>query len=853
MASTRILIIEDESVVALDLASSLEKMGYRVVGQAARGLDAIQAAADLYPDLVLMDIHLKGEMDGIEAAEQIRARNDIPVIFLTAHADEDTLLRARVTEPFGYLLKPFDERALDSNISIALYKHAAEQKLRQSESQYRTLFETMAQGVIYHNADGKIISANPAAMRIMGLDFDQIQDRTPLDKQWKVVQPDGSDFSADALPTMVALKTGKEVRNVIMGMYNPQKEDYIWLSVNAMPLFREGGSTPYQVFTTFEDITAIHNAEALLQASEARYRTLVETSADAVTLTDLQGHLLTANRQALKTFGFHSLEQMQIVDSLLFDLAAERDRPRMLESVRTAVQEGVVQFIEYTAILPDGSGVPLEASISAVVDAKGQPYALLEVSRDITERKKAESELRLLSQAVAQSANVIVITDPDGNIVYVNPKFEEITGYSVEEARHQNPRILKSGDQSREFYQNLWETIKSGEVWRGEFHNKRKDGSLFWEWATIAPVIDGQGTITHFIAIKEDITTRKAIEDAEREQRLLAEALRSTAEALGSTLKYDDVLEIILNNVGQVVPYEAVAIVLVEDGKLRIVRHRGWAEIGWSELVERTDLQLGDFPVFQAMYQSRESLVSADLLAEARLPSLPETHRARSFAGVPICIRDQVIGFLTLASANPNFFSEVHVDRLKAFASQAGVAIENARLFEQTHYHSITDGLTGLYNSRYFFDIAQFEFERNRRYPGNLSVMMLDVDLFKSVNDTYGHPVGDEVLRHVAHLTLASLRKADVVARYGGEEYVMLMPETGLEEACGVAERLRKVVADTPVQVEDQTISVTVSIGVATLSLDQPNFNALVKCADDALYIAKGAGRNQIAVWNNYL
>jgi diguanylate cyclase (GGDEF)-like protein/PAS domain S-box-containing protein len=716
----KILIVEDESVVALDLTRSLEKMGYSVIGQADRGQDAIRLAEEKQPDLVLMDIRLKGGMDGIEAANQIRARFDIPVIFLTAHADENTLLRARLTEPFGYLLKPFDERALDSNISIALYKHTAEQKLRQSEAQYRTLFEAMAQGVVYRDAEGKILSANPAAERILGMSLDQMQGMTPQDPRWKAIHLDGSDFPGERHPAWVALQTGQEVRNVIMGVHNPRIEDYIWISVNARPLFEEGASTPSQVFTTFVDIT---------------------------------------------------------------------------------------------------------------------------------EQKKAESELRLLSQAVMQSANAIVIADPNGNIVYVNPKFEEISGYSAAEAINQNPRILKSGEQSREFYQHLWQTITAGEVWRGEFHNKRKDGSLYWEWATIAPVIDATGRLTHFIAIKEDITARKEIEEAEREQRLLAEALRNSAEVLSSTLKFEDVLERILNNTGLVVPYDAVAIVLVEDGKLRIVRHRGWVEGGWGGLVHRADLRMQDFPALQAMYDSREMFVAFDIPLNEHLPDFPETHWVRSFAGVPICSRDQVIGFLILLSAVPNFYSQIHTDRLRAFASQAAMAIENARLFEQTHYFSITDGLTGLYNSRYFYNLAKFEFERNQRYPGNLSVMMLDADFFKSVNDTYGHPVGNEVLRHLAHMIHVGLRKADVVARYGGEEFVMLMPETDLEEACRVAERLRKMIEETPAHVEGHTISLTVSIGVATLGSEHADFNALVKCADDALYIAKGAGRNQVAVW----
>jgi hypothetical protein len=142
-----------------------------------------------------------------------------------------------------------------------------------------------------------------------------------------------------------------------------------------------------------------------------------------------------------------------------------------------------------------------------------------ELERELAERRRAEEELRTLLTAVEQSANMIEITDPNGNIEYVNPAFEKGTGYSSAEAIGRNPRILKSGRQDHAFYETLWETILSGKIWRGEFHNRRKDGSLYWESATISPVQNDKGKTVHFIAIKEDITGRKAMEAS------LAEAL----------------------------------------------------------------------------------------------------------------------------------------------------------------------------------------------------------------------------------------------------------------------------------------------------------------------------------------
>ena len=135
-----------------------------------------------------------------------------------------------------------------------------------------------------------------------------------------------------------------------------------------------------------------------------------------------------------------------------------------------------------------------------------------ELEHELAERDRAEAEMKNLRTAVEQSANTIVITNPEGLIEYVNPAFEKVSGYTAAEALGQNPRILKSGEQAASFYCNLWETIASGQTWRGEFHNKRKDGSLYWESATISPVLNDRGEIVRFIAVKEDITQKKADE-----------------------------------------------------------------------------------------------------------------------------------------------------------------------------------------------------------------------------------------------------------------------------------------------------------------------------------------------------
>jgi diguanylate cyclase (GGDEF)-like protein/PAS domain S-box-containing protein len=167
MTQARILVVEDESIVAADIQDRLESLGYEVPTTVASGEKAVERAGALRPDLVLMDIRLKGRMDGVEAADQIRQRFGIPVVYLTANADHPTVQRAKVTEPFGYVIKPFEERELHTTIEVALYKHQAEQSLKESEERYRLLVELSPEAIIVQS-DDRIVYANPAAANLFG-------------------------------------------------------------------------------------------------------------------------------------------------------------------------------------------------------------------------------------------------------------------------------------------------------------------------------------------------------------------------------------------------------------------------------------------------------------------------------------------------------------------------------------------------------------------------------------------------------------------------------------------------------------------------------------------------------------
>jgi diguanylate cyclase (GGDEF)-like protein len=177
------------------------------------------------------------------------------------------------------------------------------------------------------------------------------------------------------------------------------------------------------------------------------------------------------------------------------------------------------------------------------------------------------------------------------------------------------------------------------------------------------------------------------------------------------------------------------------------------------------------------------------------------------------------------------------------------IAVENAHIFEQIREMATTDTLTGLYNRRQFYTMAEIELARSTRYNKPMTIMVIDLDHFKKVNDTYGHAAGDITLRNIARLCQLVLRKIDLVGRLGGEEFGVLLPETSLKDALIAAERLRETIANTTIEFKGDEIAVTASIGAAqSFGLDD-TLEAILERADYALYEAKEAGRNQIHLY----
>lgn len=323
-----------------------------------------------------------------------------------------------------------------------------------------------------------------------------------------------------------------------------------------------------------------------------------------------------------------------------------------------------------------------------------------------------------------------------------------------------------------------------------------------------------------------------------------AETLREVSLIVAGILDKDQAVQRILELLGRVVICDSAIVLLKEADVLKVVGERQW-----TKTPSFLDVA---FPIKSTSPYSEVARHNTPLLLpdiSERFPEWGESHQA--CMAVPLNAHNQVLGVLAVHSSNPHYFTQTKLRLLSAFASHVSIAIANAHLYEEAQYLAITDPLTKIYNRRYFFEIAQREFDRATRYGHQLSMLMLDIDHFKAVNDTYGHQIGDIALQKVANSCRESIRDIDILARYGGEEFIILLPNTEQQGALHVAHRIRDKISNIPTNAGKYSIPITVSIGVATLTKEITTLDILIGQADAMLYKAKEAGRNRVMPQGN--
>jgi diguanylate cyclase (GGDEF)-like protein len=285
-----------------------------------------------------------------------------------------------------------------------------------------------------------------------------------------------------------------------------------------------------------------------------------------------------------------------------------------------------------------------------------------------------------------------------------------------------------------------------------------------------------------------------------------------------------------------------------QTNKLVLKAHRG-ASQGFVKKVERMRLSEG-FTASAAL--SGKLLIVSDVDLDSRLVHMGiKKEGIKSFAAIPIIAKEQVLGLMAVSSYSAQQFSQSAIRLLTTIANQIGMAIDNARLYERALQLAFTDTLTGLYNRRYLLEELDREFARANRNESSLSLVIIDVDGLKAINDRFGHNQGDVVLTRLGRILKRNTRASDVAARWGGDEFVLLAPDTDSQGASMIGERIRSQVEQCRPTIAKQEISISVSVGIASYPVHASRLTELIKRADQAMYNAKGLGKNQVCVfWN---
>lgn len=441
--------------------------------------------------------------------------------------------------------------------------------------------------------------------------------------------------------------------------------------------------------------TTLENKKAneALKASEAELRALFSSMHDVVIVIDDQGvyrKIAPTNPDLLVK------PASELLGKNLIGIFPEVQGKRFIEEIRQVLETGQTRQIEYMMNIND-QDYWFDTAISPM-----SADCVIWVARDITERKQTEANLYLQSEALNAAANTIVITNSDGIIQWVNPAFTKLTGYSSEEVVGKNPRLLRSGVQPSSFFQDLWETILAGQVWRGELVNKKKDGSLYTEEETITPLIDSNGKITNFISIKQDITERKR---AEKELQTFAqrqEKIAALGRSLASTLDMDQIYKFAEQHIKEMIDFSTFGITIF-DAKKEVLLAAYYKSDG--ELVDlnqlppiKYDPQQSSSARSQAIYL-QEPIIINDLEAKKKVTGslqFGDKRQPQSAIYIPMIADGQVIGLFDLKSYQHNAYKEKDAEWLSVVANQIGMTIQNARLF--TRLQTRMEELTALSN-----------------------------------------------------------------------------------------------------------------------------------------------------------
>lgn len=657
---------------------------------------------------------------------------------------------------------------------------AAEEELRVSEEKHRRLYETMAQGVVYQASDGAILSANPAAERILGLAFSEMQGRTSMDPEWRGIREDGSEVAGSEHPAMIALRTGKPFGPMIMGVYQPETHDHVWLSINAIPLFRPGESEPYQVYATFQDITAERKANREYQLL---FREMVDGFSLHEIILDEQGkpkdyRFLAVNPAFEDMTGFKSAD---IIGRTVLEVMPDTE-PHWIDTYgKVALTGEPIKFENYAI----SSGKYFE--VSAYKPAPNQfACTFSDVTKRVLAEEATQKVLSRLRSLLDNSPSLIVIVDEEGRIVELSSAAKKIFGLSEGNILdgtelNWNPKVIAQRISTAMSNSSLKSNyIECLDVFAYDGIKRFFESRLF-------PIHTPDHTQRLFGYLAIDVT-----------ERIMAEqALKESEKRYSSYIEKS--------------PYA----VFVIDENERYVE------------VNRSATVITGYSREELLKMSARDLTAAESLvySESKFKTLKSTGYISTefqFVHKSGSIRWWALDVVKLSENRYLGFSIDITEKKKAE--------------EELRYLSYHDFLTGTYNRR-FYEEALKRIDTPDHLP--LSIIMADINGVKLINDAFGHAEGDKLIANCAKIISSCCRSADTFARIGGDEFGILMPRTDSATALAILKKIQAALATFDLSSSNGKFRHSVALGFSTKKSADEDVAKLTIIAEEYMYQRK--------------
>ncbi len=730
---------------------------------------------------------------------------------------------------------------IGSSVDISDRKQA-ELALKQSEATNRALILAIPDFLVRMRQDGLQMQViNQGSIHCLNLD-------NIIDGHW----------ITDIMPESIARERIR-LAQVAIATGEVQYQEYQFAEQD-QTYYEEARITPLwgdTVLVVVRDITERKQSELALQQSEARYRNIIETTQEGVWMLNAEGKTSFINQRMATMLGYNVLE-MQGKGLMDFIAPADQAQAQIYLDRR---QQGIEEQHPFKFQRKDGT--PLWAIVSAtpVIDDQGQYLGGIGLLTDITQLVQIQDALRTsemqLGGVLNSSLDGIMAlgavrneqdTIVDFEWLLSNPTACELVGQAPEHLMGKRLLEAQLPYPQVELFNQYVEVVESGHPIQHEFHVHHNDQEV-WFATTVVKLGDGFAiTFRNITAIKQSEQTLQTV-NKQLEDRIADLKHRHTemvwlsemSDFLQACLTVEEACQAITSLVEPLFPDCSGGLFLISASRNRVENVATWGH----SLQSAHDFHPKEC---WGLRRGRSHWVGENR-AGLRCQHILDSGAIAATFCLPMIAQGETLGLFYLSTESAATLPEAKQQLARTVAEQISMALSNLQLRETLQYQSIRDPLTGLFNRRYLEEVLSQEVSRAQRKHREIGIIMLDVDHFKSFNDTYGHDAGDHVLQSVGSLLKDSVRGSDVACRYGGEEFTLILPETTLEETAIKAEEIRQAIAQLHVAHQGQALgSLTASLGVAIFPQHGSTGAAVVQAADAALYRAKAAGRNQSIV-----